>query len=232
MKSLCALFGPVIFICCLGLTSQAQEKLRCPRSIATIGNSVMAEASKGTLLRVYDDLGCHIILEELPGRRGIASFNNSIVDGEMYRLRIVEPRYTRKFVRSAVPIFLVSGSLWRRPNSKGDDNLPTGHVFGIVWQEKYMEGRRGKVFNTVEEAFKSYEVGEINSFLASDFAVRHRISEDGFSIVPDQGERLMEAPIYHYLGEEFTPFMNFFSSYIKKHSPFALMEITDEIQGG
>ncbi|MFD2207718.1 hypothetical protein [Kiloniella antarctica] len=224
MKLLNPLFRVVFFFCSLLLTSQSLAEVVCPKSIAIIGDSILAEQNLETLQSVYSDLGCDILIERLPGRRGIASFNNHTVDGEMYRLAIAEPRYTRNFVRSEIPLFQHSGSLWLHPNHTLRDSLPTGYTLGIVWHEKYMERRRGKLFKTVEDVYEAYNKGEIGSFVSSDFSVLHNVSEGKFIIAPDQGESIMRAPLYHYLGAEFSPFMKLFSDYLRKNTPFSLSE--------
>ena len=224
MKLSFSLIGIALFSSCFYLTGLAQAQVVCPKSIATVRDSVLAEANKAILQSVYSDLGCDILLDELPGRRGIASFNNHTVDGEMYRLEVAEPRYTREFVRSEVPLFQHSGSLWLHPDQALQESLPIGYTLGIVWHEQYMEGRRGRLFKTVEESFNSYNNGEIGSFVSSDFSVLHRISEGGFNVVPDQGAGIMSAPLYHYLGAEYSPFMKLFSDHLRKYSPFAHME--------
>ncbi|MEH6632841.1 MAG: hypothetical protein V7776_18645 [Halopseudomonas aestusnigri] len=224
MRLFGSLIGIVFFSSYLCLSELTQAQVVCPKSVATVRDSVLAEANKAILQSVYKDLGCDILLDELPGRRGIASFNNHIVDGEMYRLEVAEPRYTREFVRSEVPLFQHSGSLWLHPDQALRENLPTGYTLGIVWHEQYMKGRRGRIFNTVEEIFNSYNNREIGSFVSSDFSVLNRISNGGFDVVPDQGEGIMSAPLYHYLGAEYSPFMKLFSDHLRKYSPFAHME--------
>ncbi|WP_419902291.1 hypothetical protein [Kiloniella sp.] len=199
----------------------SQEGLQCPKRIAVLSDSTLAEISKEILLEVYKDLGCTTAINKFPGRRGIASFNNGSVDGEMYRIKGVEPRYSRNFVRSELPLFTLTGSIWLHPDKGMHESLPTGYVLGLIWNEKYMAGRRGKVFKSLDEVFKAYEEGELGGFLCSDLAVQHRISNNEFAKPPYLGERIMAAPLYHYLGSEFTPFMELFSSYLRSHTPFA-----------
>ncbi len=93
-----------------------EVKSNCPRKIASISESVIADTGARILKEVYKALGCDIIVEALPGRRALAAFNNASLDGELYRLRIAESKYKRTFVRSDTPIFTVNHSLWRHPN--------------------------------------------------------------------------------------------------------------------
>lgn len=218
----------VLFISLLSISSVAfaeEKKNDCPRRVASIGESVLADTGERILQGVYKALGCDVFVEALPGRRALAAFNNSSVDGELYRLRIAESKYTRSFVRSETPIFTISNSLWAHPNKDLATQLPIGYVRGILWQEKYMDESRGKIFNSVEEVFLAFDNGEIGAFLSADFSVASYQSEKGFQIIPVRSEKINIVSLYHYLGAEFAPFMKRFSKFISVHSSFSELEV-------
>ncbi|WP_085908560.1 hypothetical protein [Kiloniella majae] len=207
------------------VTFAEEKKDDCPRKIASIGESVLADTGERILKSVYKALGCEIVVQALPGRRALAAFNNSSVDGELYRLRIAESKYKRSFVRSETPIFTINNSLWAHPNKDLAAQLPIGYVRGILWQEKYMDGRRGKIFNSVEDVFLAFDHGEVGAFLSTDFSVASYQAEKGFQITPVRFEKINTASLYHYLGAEFSPFMKRFSMFISAHSSFSELEI-------
>ncbi len=211
-------------------TSFAEEKRHdCPKKIASIGESVLADTGERILKEVYQALGCEVVVEALPGRRALAAFNNSSVDGELYRLRIAESKYKRTFVRSETPIFTINNSLWVHPNKDLASRLPIGYVRGILWQEKYMDGRRGKIFNSVEDVFLAFDHGEVGAFLSTDFSVSSYQNQKGFQIIPARSEKINTASLYHYLGAEFSPFMERFSNFIATHSSFSEMEVSTDV---
>ncbi|WP_421780854.1 hypothetical protein [Kiloniella litopenaei] len=202
-----------------------EEKSDCPRKIASISESVLADTGERIIKEVYKALGCDVIVVALPGRRALAAFNNASFDGELYRVRIAESKYKRTFVRSDTPIFTVNHSLWSHPNQDLSSQLPVGYVRGVLWQEKYMDGRRGKIFNSVEDAFRAFDNGEVGAFLSSDFSVFSHLNQSGFQIIPRRLKKIKTAFLYHYLGSEFAPFMKRFSKYILLHSSFSEMEV-------
>ncbi|WP_156176798.1 hypothetical protein [Kiloniella spongiae] len=219
----------IFFISMLSISSVSfaeEKKDDCPGKISSIGESVLADTGERILKGVYKALGCEVVVEALPGRRALAAFNNSSVDGELYRLRIAENKYKRPFVRSETPIFTVRNSLWTHPNNDLATKLPIGYVRGILWQEKYMDGRRGKIFNSVEDVFLAFDHGEVGAFLSADFSVSSYQAEKGFQTEPSRAEKINTASLYHYLGAEFTPFMKRFSKFISDHSSFSEMEVS------
>ncbi|KKJ75690.1 hypothetical protein WH95_17180 [Kiloniella litopenaei] len=201
------------------------EKDDCPQKLASISESVLSDTGERLINKIYKALGCDIVVEALPGRRALAAFNNASVDGELYRLKIVEDKYQQPFVRSDTPIFTITNSLWGHPNPSMVSKLPIGYVRGIFWQEKYMDGRRGRIFNSVEEVFKAFGNGEIGSFLSTDFSVSFYKEKHGFKVNPNRLEKINSAALYHYLRGQFAPFMKRFSVYISTHSIFSEVEI-------
>ena len=198
----------------------AGEHLQCPKKLAIIANSVLAEATLESFKALYLKLGCRSEFSELPGRRGILYFNKSIVDGEFYRLPLVEGEYSRPFVRSAVPLFYISNVLWLHPKKKAHGNLPIGYVHGIVWEERYMKNRDGVAFFSAVEMYDSYQRGKISGFLASSNSFSTQSDNLDLHPVPIFGALISKLPLFHYLGTEHSGFMKQISELLTNKNPF------------
>ena len=86
------LFFSLILILLLSLNREAvaQEPMTCPDKIAMIENYVLAQLTVSILSEIYEDAGCKPEFVEYPGRRGVFYFNKGDVDGEIFRLKIIE----------------------------------------------------------------------------------------------------------------------------------------------
>lgn len=198
----------------------AGEHPQCPKKLAIIANSVLVEATLESFKTLYLKLGCRSEFSEFPGRRGILYFNKSIVDGEFYRLPLVEGEYSRPFVRSAVPLFYISNVLWLHPDKKARKNLPIGYVHGIVWEEKYMKNRAGVAFFSSVEMYDSYQKGRISGFLSSSHSFNTRPDNLNLHPIPIFGALISKLPLFHYLGTEHTDFMKQISELLINENPF------------
>ena len=138
-----------------------------------------------------------------------------MVDGEVYRLQIAEPLYTRAFSRSSHPLFELTSSLWLHPVSSGVRKPPIGYILGIVWMEERMKGQEGKAYHSEAEMYGAYNKGHLSGFLATDASVRNMIAEGKFIVPPKHGKTEHQVPLFHYLGKEFSPFMEKLSAALK-----------------
>ena len=141
------------------------------------------------------------------------------MDGEVFRLKQAEKLYERPFVRSSAPLFILSNSLWLHPLDKDDDRKPIGYLLGVVWQENYMKTREGKAYHDSAKLVEAYNAGRLRGFLFADFSLENLIRRKALSPPPVRGKVLLEAPLYHYLLKELTPFMDRFSELLKR-DPF------------
>lgn len=196
---------------------QAQEQ--CPKRIAAIRDDVLLAELSEALMATYQQLGCRVRIVELPGRRGISSFNALQVDGELYRLKLVEKRYTRPAVSSSVPLAYINNALWLHPDPAVSRDLPIGYLLGVVYQEEYLKGKNGYAFHTPEKMYEAYRNGRISGFLASESSVVAQVKRMGLSR-PLRGETINKIAIYHYLGAEYEPIMRQFSELISKNGVF------------
>ncbi|MEH6631285.1 MAG: hypothetical protein V7776_10680 [Halopseudomonas aestusnigri] len=200
--------------------ARAQFAVDCPATLATVNNGFLSDTVGEKVKEIYKNLNCRVKLVQVPGRRGIALFNIGRVNGEVMRLEKVEPLYSRDFVRSKIKLLNVHSSLWVHPNMIHNTEVPVGYTFGVIWQEKYVEGRRARKFNNNIELFSAYSSGETSSFLAADITVVRAINNEQLEPAPIRLKLILSAPLYHYLGSEFSPFMIRFSEYLEKNDPF------------
>jgi hypothetical protein len=201
--------------------AHSKESYACPKRIASITEDVFNEKISTLLQKIYSELGCKTEFVTLPGKRGILEFNMGQIDGEVFRLKVVEKLYTRPFIKSASPLKYLNSSNWIRPSNKSPI---LGYSIGIVWQENYMKDKRGVSFHNNYVMFQAYNNGTINGFLANDIIVRNAIQKGELKPTPIKKENLVSAPIHHYIGAEFSDFMAAFSAYIAQHKPFDGLE--------
>jgi hypothetical protein len=226
-KSYSSLFL-VIFLSFLAIFSKAQADY-CPKKIAAIEGDPLAAQGGEILKKIYQELGCPIDLIYLPGQRGILHFNGGKVDGELYRLRLVEGAYERKFVRSDVALFPLTNDLWVHPDPKVAETKAFGYVLGLKWHEAYIQKNALKIkklaqFPSEEKLFAAYNRGAIGSFLSEKQTID--VLEKTHKLVqrPLLKEVVETKSLYHYLGDEFTPFMNDFSRRLQQDNPFSVMK--------
>ena len=200
--------------------SLAGSEMGCPQKIAHVEQDWLSAQGVSVLTKMYAELGCpKTEFIAFPGRRGIQSFNHGMVDGEVFRLQVVEPLYTRAFSRSSQPLFELTSSLWLHPTFSRERRPPIGYVLGIVWMEQRMQGQDGKAYHSEADMYEAYNKGHLSGFLATDVSVRNMIAEGKFAVSPKHGKTEHRVPLFHYLGKEFSPFMKKFSAMLKKQ-PF------------
>jgi len=204
----------------ISLPSVADKSIQCPKKIAITTRSPLVEATLETFKKLYFQLGCSPQFLEVPGRRGILYFNEKFVDGEFFRFSLVEERYSRAFVRSAVPLFQISNSLWLHPDEEKRDRLPIGYVLGVVWQEEYMKDRHGVSFSNSKKLFDYYQKGRLSGFLASNNPTLAQLGDGKLQTPPIQGKLISKLSLYHYLGIEHADFMEKLSELLIRNNPF------------
>ncbi len=201
----------------------AGTEVDCPKNIAIINQSVLSSKAAIILKKIYQDLGCPINLTFLPGRRGIQNFNDNKVDGELIRQQSAEKFMQRSFVKSS-PLFIVSNNLWGHPNLSIREKYPIGYLIGIFWQENYKTEKPMKSFHGNDQMFQAYNQGYLAAFPASDLLINILVEENKLIPPPVLLEEIVSTPLYHYLGKEFTPFMERFSAYIEEKKPFSILK--------
>ncbi len=210
-----------IFTVVLTGSANSQISPDCPKTIATISKGILSPIVAKTMKELYRELDCQVELVALPGRRGIHYFNAKRVDGEVMRLEKAEATYYRKFVRSLSPLYSLTFSLWRNPNGGERADMPIGYTIGVIWQEDYMKDKTGRRFHDATSLFEAYNDGKISGFLAADISVRQLIDNGQLPNRPVKEKTVLAAPMYHYLGKEYSPFMERLSALIESRNPFA-----------
>jgi len=147
-------------------------------------------------------------------------FNKRLVDGEFFRLPLVEVQYSRPFVRSATPLFYISNRLWLHPDQKVRERLPIGYVLGVVWEELYMKNRAGVAFYSTFEVYDAYQRGLISGFFDSSTSTNTQFDNFELKPVPVLGKFISKLPLFHYLGVEHAEFMDELSELLKTESPY------------
>ena len=211
----------MIAVCLSTGISETLATANCPASVATIDKGILSPIVSKIMSNLYKELGCQMELLPLPGRRGILSFNAGQVDGEVIRLAKAEAAYKRKFVRSSEPLYNLTFSLWSHPEASLQGALPIGYTLGVLWQEDYMTGKRGRRFHSADKLFTEYNAGRLSGFLAADISVVQLIESGKIVPAPKKVITILTAPMYHYLGREFSPFMDRLTALIKVRNSFS-----------
>jgi len=201
--------------------SSGSEPADCPKVISLISDEPLNNDSISTFRHIYSELGCNPTFVRLPGRRGIAHFNEGLVDGEFFRLRRVEKAYQRKFVRSSLPLFTLQSALWLHPDPTISNNFPLGYLIGIIWQEQHMKGRNNIGFHSAKKMFDAYSKGRLGGFLGAPYSVQVKVASRVITPAPIMSEILISEPLYHYLGAEYAPVMRQFSEIVRKRNAFS-----------
>ncbi len=136
----------------------------------------------------------------------------------------MENQYTTDFVRSAAPLPVVTNSLWMHPDENVRKRLPIGYALGVVWMEKFMEGKKGISFYDINATMDAYNIGNTSGFPSTDIAVASRNLEKGLVPPPVPVQRISSAPLHHYVHKDFSVFLARFSEYIIENKPFAGVE--------
>ncbi len=205
-------------------TSKSVSAQYCPGAIAGLEGSELSSDGALILAEIYKKLGCTLTVKYLPGRRAVRHFNESLVDGEMFRHSIIEKKYSRAFVRSSVPITNMVNALWVHPSS--EVNKPVGIILGVAWQENFVPdtatGKRVKHsrFHTDLQVVEAYNRGYISGFLATEQWVDTLRRENRLNPMPVLKKTILSIPIYHYVGVDFSAFMADFSNELKLNAPF------------
>lgn len=192
----------------------------CPASIAGVDGIVFGPDITKKVRRVYKALGCETEILAVPGRRGIFLFNSGHIAGEVYRLKVVEKRYTRRFVRSERPVFTVHLSRWGLEDRVTADSLPVGFRLGIVWAENAASAHsRSLRYFSDDKMFSDFSSSNIGSFFIADETMDFHINQDLFQRPPVKIEEIGVDYLYHYLDEEYVPFMKRFDAKFREIYP-------------
>ena len=107
-----------IYMLTLPSIAFAQQKEACPARVGMIGNDKLSNDAAQIMKEVYDTLDCPVEIVKLPRKRGFVAFNTGEIDGELFRFPIGANNYNRPYVRSDIPLFEISNSLWAAPGSE------------------------------------------------------------------------------------------------------------------
>lgn len=214
-------FGLLLVLPATGHTTPPSD---CPQRLGVVSNSDISQKVLSVMRIVYQQLGCPLKIEYLPGRRGFVAFDAGDIDGELFRVADGAKKYKRTFVQSAVPLMEVSISLWGEPGSTLYSDDPIGHTLGVIWEENFLEKHQLPKSGHRDEndLIEHYNAGTFNRFISEDSNIRTAIEDGDFTQdrIPVQIEVLQLVPIYHYLAAEYAPFMQRLSDYLKRNTPF------------
>lgn len=199
----------------------------CPLKIAGIANDSLTRESVSIFRQIYNELGCSPEIIFLPGRRGVQYFNKSLVDGELFRLELIEGKYEKAFVRSTSPVMRITNAIWEHPSQAIVVNRPTGYTLGIAWQEKYVSetpDRSFRKFYNDTEMINAYNRGAIGSFLLEKQSIKILQEKTEMNPSPILKKTLSVLPLYHYLDIKYLNIMTDFSEKIRLRRPFSRLE--------
>jgi len=227
MTKTLSVFAVSVLTCLISGNVYAQY---CPTKIAAISGDPLSEGGANVLRQIYGKLGCTPEVTFLPGRRGVNHFNKSAVDGELYRLRLIESQYKTAFVRSSTPVFSLTNALWVHPSPAIAEKKRTAYVLGIAWHEKFVVAlpveQRAKYvkYHSDGQVFAAYNRGAIGSFLTEKQSIDILLKKNAIRPIPVLKKVISSLPLYHYLGKRYAKFMADFSAELARDNPFSKLE--------
>lgn len=203
----CKALAGLLFLVAAAPPATAGEALRCPRRLALLDDNAAGADQAERLKTLYVRIGCPpVTILPLPGRRGLAAFNNGDVDGEVIRLEIIETEYTRPFVRVRIPMTRVEGHFWARTAAYAGDLAAgrAGYILGLAWHEDAHDQYGGVGYHTQTDLLRAYNGGLINGFLMSNASLAQALRDGRLAARPAYaGPPIMTALLYHYLATDF-----------------------------
>jgi len=97
---------------------------------------------------------------------------------------------------------------------------------GVVWQEQYIKNYNASSFHSGKEMYEAYRKGRLAGFLSSDLSLGTWLAKNNFKPAdnPIAEKVLMVAPLYHYVGSEYSVFMTRLSGLLMKQKPFQKLQ--------
>jgi len=212
------LFG---FVALLMMMSSGQaDTSSCPRKIGTTQNTLVYKKVEQTFKQVYKELGCELILLEMPAKRGIASFNNRLIDGELFRTPAIETFYKRGFVRSR-PLFTFQFGLWGPTDKIERIGYLRGYVIHQKAADDYVEqGYMAQSFSTNERMFAALQRGALDAVLTGELAWNAYSNRTSVPLNGEIQDALATIQLHHYLDPVYKSFLQKFNQYLMDYTPF------------
>jgi len=183
----------------------------CPGGIAAISDAELNGVVIPKTKMLYDQLGCELHIVPRPGRRGVIEFNTGKVDGELFRLRLIEKFYTAGFVRSQYPLLQVQQGIWIKNGSELKKGAFLGYVIGRRWQEEYAEDHQDRFrfveYSSAAEMRQDYHSGQLAGFLAASPTIDELLKNGKLTERPELALKIHVVKIFHYLSGRYAPFM-------------------------
>ncbi|QDG75887.1 ABC transporter substrate-binding protein [Labrenzia sp. PHM005] len=191
----------------------------CPPIIAAISDAELNAVIIPKTEALYRQLGCELKLTKLPGRRGIVEFNSGRVDGELFRIPIIEKLYQVPFVRSQFPLLEVQQGVWIKAGRTLKQRSLIGYVIGRRWQEEFAEDHHDKYrfvkYSGTAEMRTDYRVGRLDGFLSSSPTIETLMESNKLSELPELALKTKVVSLHHYVHETYEPFMAKFNKLLE-----------------
>lgn len=210
----CWVFSALVW---LGATSA--NAVECPKILAAIADTALNAPLIPKTKSLYEKLGCEFNIAKLPGRRALAAFNAQSVDGELFRLQVIEKHYKVPFVRSQHPVLQITQGVWIRNGHELRAASIIGYVIGRRWQEDFA-GAQPQSYRLIEyslskEMFADFNAGRLDGFLSSSENIDPLLESKVLNGRPILAVKTGDRPLYHYLHEDYAPFMAEFSKLLQ-----------------
>jgi hypothetical protein len=212
-----------LMICPVLMSSGRAADVTCPQKVATIQNALVYKEVEHVFRQIYKQLGCELILLEMPAKRGIVSFNNHHIDGELLRTPAIEGRYSREFVRS-VPLVVIRFGLWALQDKVERIGYLQGFVVHQDAANKYVQqGRVVQSFASNEQMFAALQRGALDAVITGELAWKAYSTRHPDAPRVGLREILAHLELHHYLSVDYTLFMREFSQYVQQNKPFGIL---------
>lgn len=210
------------------LTMQTAQAGYCPKNIGGFAHKGVYADIEQILQKTYQELGCDTVFTNYPSKRSLALFNNEKIDGELFRLTMIERAYQKAFIKSDA-LFEMNLGVFQAGPQKKQPVYDIGYVLGVKWNEEYLKQNFSKYkstrrYTTVPEMLGALVRGQIRYALSEERTVRWFYEQHEYLSEAIMVEQFNSFPVFHYLDAQYAEFMTDFNKYIRTVNPFSEMK--------
>lgn len=142
----------------------------CPKKVSYVSGDRLTKVLQPILKNVYRALKCDTKFVPFSARAATRAFVEGKVDGEVFRLELIERKYSHDYLKSTVPLLVLSGSLWLHPDHNSE--RPFGYGQGVAWEEHYARGKKGVGLREMDRKILAYNNHQISGFLMTNVTAK------------------------------------------------------------
>ena len=189
-----------IVVLLFSMTCSAKEPLK----ITGIKGSVNSTISTAVLKEAYQQIGMEIEYIPLPGARSLHTSNSGEVDGELFRIKNVEKKFTN-LIPVPTPINILEAVVYSQDKStkiKSWEDLrkyKIGIQVGIKFDERGTAGMDRIMVDTNEQLFRMLSAGRVDIAVVARTNGLKTLAKTKITNIYQLSPPIQLYPLYHYL---------------------------------